>query len=374
MKIQLNLSPLEEGDIKLKRPVIISGPCSAESEEQVMETCTQLAATGHVQILRAGIWKPRTRPNSFEGIGSIGLKWLKQAGKETGLPVCVEVANVKHVYESLRMGIDILWIGARTTVNPFAVQEIADALQGVDIPVIVKNPINPDLALWIGALERLNNAGINKLAALHRGFSFYGEAKYRNKPQWEIPIELMRRVPNLPVFCDPSHICGRRDILQEVSQKALDLNFDGIMLESHIQPSKALSDAKQQVTPDHFKEIIDSLVLRDPKVTDAMLQHTLENLREEIDQIDQEVVSTLAKRMLVAEEIGRVKKQNGIKILQPSRWEEIIEKRTAAGEAQGLSPAFTKAMYNAIHNESIRHQTMVMNQQGSSNEEEVAKA
>lgn len=364
MDINLNIAPLYEGEMSFNRPVIISGPCSAESEEQVMETCRRLAKH-KVDILRAGIWKPRTRPNCFEGIGSPALKWLKQAGQETGLPVTVEVANVKHVYEALRMGIDVLWIGARTTVNPFAVQEIADALRGVDIPVMVKNPVNPDLALWIGAMERLNSAGITKLAAIHRGFSSYGETRYRNSPQWDIPIELKRRLPDMPIICDPSHICGRRDILQAVSQKAMDLNFDGLMIESHITPSKALSDAKQQVVPERCGEIIDSLVLRDPSKDDAVLMNTLEDLRDEINTVDAEIVEVLAKRMRIVDEIGRVKKENGIQILQPKRWDELIRNRSDKGLKKGLSNQFMTEVYNSIHTESIRHQTAVMNAKGS---------
>ncbi len=360
MNVQLDIAPLYTGEMSFTRPVVVSGPCSAESEEQVLETCRRLAKY-KVDILRAGIWKPRTRPNCFEGIGSVGLKWLKQAGKETGLPVCVEVANVKHVYESLRMGIDILWIGARTTVNPFAVQEIADALRGVDIPVMVKNPVNPDLALWMGALERLNQAGITKLAGIHRGFSTYGKSKYRNNPQWEIPIELKRRIPDLPIICDPSHICGRRDILQDVAQKAMDLNFDGLMIESHINPSKALSDAKQQVVPERCGEIINSLVLRDQSKDDAVLLNTLEDLRTEIDQVDNEIIEIMGKRMKIAQEIGRVKKENGIQILQPTRWDHIIQHRSEQGEKHGLTGQFMTEVYNSIHTESIRHQTKVMN-------------
>lgn len=366
MEVKLNITPMEEWGFGFSRkePLLISGPCSAETEEQVLETCRRLSKQ-KVHLLRAGIWKPRTRPNSFEGIGSPALKWLKAASKETGIPVTCEVANTKHVFEALRMGVDVMWIGARTTVNPFAVQEIANALEGVDIPVIVKNPINPDLKLWIGALERLNKAGITKLAALHRGFSSYGKTRYRNTPLWEIPIELMRQIPELPVICDPSHICGRRDILQEVSQKAMDLNFDGIMLESHINPSKALSDAKQQVVPERYGEIVDSLVIRKTSTDDVMFQHNLEDLRESIDGKDKEVISLLAERMGIAEQIGDYKRENNITILQPSRWDELIRGRVEAGKEVGLSEQFMQDLYNAIHNESIRHQTKVMNAIGN---------
>lgn len=363
MDIQLNITPLSDWGFQFPadQPLIISGPCSAETEEQVMDTCVDLAKHGRVNMLRAGIWKPRTRPNCFEGIGSIGLKWIKEAGKATNLPVTVEVANVKHVYEALRMGIDVLWIGARTTVNPFSVQEIADALQGVDIPVMVKNPVNPDLALWMGAFERLNKAGINKLAAIHRGFSSHEKSKYRNRPQWEIPIEFMRQLPNVPVICDPSHICGRRDLLQTVAQKAMDLSFDGLMIESHNNPSKALSDAEQQVTPAAFGALIDSLVLRNETSTDPTFLHNLEDLREMIDNADRELVALLTKRMKISEKIGEYKRNNNIKILQADRWDEIIRQRSEIGTQQGLSAEFMFEWLNAIHKESIRHQGNVMN-------------
>lgn len=362
MQVKLNITPMEDWGLGLSRkePLLISGPCSAETEEQVLETALRLKKQ-KIHLLRAGIWKPRTRPNSFEGIGSPALKWLKKASKETGLPITCEVANVKHVYEALRMGVDILWLGARTTVNPFAVQEIANALVDVDIPVMVKNPVNPDLALWIGALERLNGAGITKLAAIHRGFSSHSQTRYRNIPLWEIPIEMMRRIPELPMICDPSHICGRRDILQEVSQKAMDLNFDGIMLESHINPAKALSDAKQQVVPERYGEIVDSLVIRKTSTDNVMVQHTLDDLRELIDGKDQEVISILVERMGIAERIGDYKRENGITILQPARWDELIRSRVEKGEKLGLSEQFMQDLYNAVHNESIRHQTKVMN-------------
>lgn len=358
----LQLTPLNNWGYSFNNPLLIAGPCSAESEEQVLETCTELAQTKKVNILRAGIWKPRTRPNCFEGIGSIGLEWLKKAGKATGLPVTVEVANVKHVYEALRMGIDILWIGARTTVNPFSVQEIADALKGVDIPVLVKNPVNPDLALWIGAFERLNQAGITKLAAIHRGFSHHGEKIYRNRPQWEIPIELMRKLPDLPIICDPSHICGRRDLLVNVAQKALDLNFDGLMIESHINPSKALSDAEQQVTPKRYAELINELILRDPTTNNVNFTTSLEVLRENINNLDHDIIRLIAKRMKIAEEIGTVKKINKVTILQPNRWDEIIIDRTNVGIKEGLTNDFLLDFLNAIHKESIRHQNTIMNE------------
>ena len=294
MNKELNIKPVKGWGFNFRRPLTIAGPCSAETEEQVHETAKRLSKYP-VDVLRAGIWKPRTRPNSFEGVGSVGLKWLKDAGFDNNLPVAVEVANVKHVYEALRAGIDILWIGARTTVNPFAVQEICDALQGVDIPVLVKNPINPDMELWIGAFERLNRAGITKMAAIHRGFSTHEKTKYRNIPRWNIPIELKRRYPDLNVICDPSHICGNRELLREVAQTALDIGFDGIHLESHINPDKALSDAKQQVTPEVFGEIIESLVVRENIDQHLEMEDQLDNLRAQIDSMDKYLLQLLSQ-------------------------------------------------------------------------------
>ena len=357
---KMDLIPMSEWGLGLGDTMNISGPCSAETAEQVMETA-QGVSQHEVNVLRAGIWKPRTRPNSFEGVGSVGLKWLKDAGDATGKPVCTEVANVKHVYEALRTGIDILWVGARTTTNPFAVQEIADALEGVNIPVMVKNPVNPDLELWIGAMERLYKAGINKIAAIHRGFSTYGPSKYRNDPQWEIPIELRRRMPALPIICDPSHISGKRELLQPVSQKALDLNFDGLMIESHPNPDKALSDARQQVTPARLGEILESLVHRNPNSADPQLSNKLEMFRERIDEIDESLIRMLADRMDVVKKIGQFKKDNNITILQTSRWNEIIQERLALSSPLGISNDIMVEILQMIHKESIRQQTAVMN-------------
>jgi chorismate mutase len=361
MGINLNLEPLNLCGECLKRPVIIAGPCSAESEEQVLETARQLVKHG-IKIYRAGIWKPRTRPNAFEGVGSEGLKWLRRVKEETGMLTTTEVANVKHVYEALKNGIDILWIGARTTANPFAVQDIADALKGVDIPVLVKNPVNPDVELWIGALERINNAGIKQLMAIHRGFSIYDKTLFRNDPQWQIPIELRRRVPELPIITDPSHICGNRQLLYDVSQKAMDLNFDGLIIESHINPDKALSDAKQQITPDTLAELVGRLVLRE---ADAGFQAslTLAELREQIDKLDDKLLNLFEKRMKVVEEIGRQKKVNNLTILQTKRWDDILRKRISLGSRKGLSEEFIQKVFRAIHQESINHQTVVMNTQ-----------
>lgn len=360
MTLNLQLKEPFTRDLKDGKPFIISGPCSAETEEQVHETVKRLAKQ-NVDAIRAGIWKPRTRPNSFEGIGTEGLKWLKDACKEVNLPCAVEVANAKHVYESLKFGIDILWIGARTTVNPFAVQEIADALQGVDVPVMIKNPVNPDLELWIGAIERVHKAGIRKIAAIHRGFSSYEKSKYRNKPYWEIPIELKRRINDIPLICDPSHICGTREHLHTVCQKAMDLNFDGLIIESHRDPSQAWSDAAQQLTPEALGEMINSLVLRKLSTDDKEFNIHLDDLRSKIDRIDNEIMEILSHRMDIVKEIGICKKENNITILQPNRWDEIIKKSIEKGSKLGLSEQVITDIFQAIHNESIRKQTAVMN-------------
>jgi chorismate mutase len=344
-----------------KRPVVVSGPCSAETEEQLISTCEAVAKTGKVDILRAGIWKPRTRPNSFEGVGAEGLKWLMKAKKKTGLPVSVEVANFNHVFESLKHDIDILWIGARTTVNPFSVQEIADALKGTDATVFVKNPINADLELWTGALERLHKAGITKLGMIHRGFAQHGKSIYRNEPKWQLAVEMKRRFPEIPILCDPSHICGNRELLQSVSQQAMDMDFDGLMIESHINPDEAWSDKNQQVTPEALDEILSSLIVRRVEVPDEELSTKLALLRNQIDIIDNDLLELLGERMKVAEDIGEVKKEKGVTILQTNRWEEIIEKASINGELKGLSKKFMIRYLNAIHQESIDHQNEVMN-------------
>jgi len=341
--------------------VIVSGPCSAETEEQTLETCRKVAATGKVDILRAGIWKPRTRPNSFEGIGTEGLKWMSKAKKETGLPISVEVANFNHVFEALKAGVDILWIGARTTVNPFSVQEIANALEGTDATVFVKNPINADLELWTGALERLNKAGIEKLGMIHRGFAQHGNSIYRNEPKWQLAVEMKLRFPDIPMLCDPSHIAGNRELLQSISQQALDMDYAGLMIESHIDPDNAWSDKKQQVTPDRLDEMLAEFTVRRPDVPDVELNMKLDNLRRQIDMVDDDLLELLGKRMKIAEDIGEVKKEKGVTILQTSRWEEIIEKASAKGELQGLSKKFMIRYLNAIHQESIDHQNEIMN-------------
>jgi chorismate mutase len=344
-----------------KRPLIISGPCSAETEEQVLETATRLAKTGKVDMIRAGIWKPRTRPGSFEGIGTKGLPWLQQARKITGLPVTVEVATGKQVEDALHFDVDVLWIGARTTVNPFSVQEVADALRGADVPVLIKNPINPDLELWTGAVERVAKAGIKQIGLIHRGFSSYGNTEYRNAPMWHLAIEMKRRNPEMMMINDPSHISGRRDILLDVAQKAIDLDFDGLIIESHIDPDKAWSDAKQQITPERLAELLDSIKWRHETTTEKEFITALEKLREQINHIDDELMQLLGQRMKIADKIGTYKKDNNITILQTNRWNSILERAFVKGEKLGLSKEFITKYYDAVHMESINHQNKIMN-------------
>ena len=344
------------------KPLIIAGPCSAETEEQLLVTARQLAQTGKVSALRAGIWKPRTRPGEFEGIGSIGLEWLKRAKEETGLPTTVEVANAKHVEEALAAGVDILWVGARSTVNPFTVQEIADALKGVDIPVMVKNPVNPDLSLWIGALERINGAGITKLAAIQRGFSSFEKSAFRNEPMWELAIQLKTQCPELPIICDPSHICGNRELIPYISQKALDLDMQGLLIESHLDPSVAWTDAKQQVTPAALSDLIDHLTLRHADPQNPVVSDKLAELRKQIDKLDDQIIQKLAERMKIVEKIGEYKRDNDITILQVNRWDEIMHKRADFAKALKLDLDFTSKLLELIHNESIRKQTEIMNE------------
>ncbi|TWR25371.1 3-deoxy-7-phosphoheptulonate synthase [Mucilaginibacter achroorhodeus] len=363
MKLNLNIQPLntwinKEG----KQPLLIAGPCSAETEDQLVATAHLLAKTGKVSALRAGIWKPRTRPGEFEGIGSIGLEWLKRAKEETGLPTAVEVATAKHVEEALAAGVDILWVGARSTANPFTVQEIADALKGIDVPVMVKNPVNPDLSLWVGALERINNAGITKLAAIHRGFSSYEKSAFRNEPMWDVAISLKTLVPELPIINDPSHITGNRDLIGYISQKAIDLDMQGLMIESHIDPTVAWTDAKQQVTPAALSDIIDNLALRKAEVKNTEVKDKLAELRAQIDKIDDLIIQKVAERMTIAEQIGKYKKDNNITILQVNRWEEILKKTTDYGKALKLSPEFTEKLLELVHTESIRRQGLILNE------------
>lgn len=339
-----------------ERLTVIAGPCSAETEEQVMSTAMQLAAKG-CHIFRAGAWKPRTKPGGFEGHGEKALPWLKRVKETTGMLVGIEVATPEHVELALKYGIDILWIGARTSANPFAVQAIADSLRGIDIPVLVKNPVNPDLELWIGAMERINQAGIKRLAAIHRGFSSYDKKIYRNLPMWQIPIELRRRVPDLPIFCDPSHIGGRRELIAPLCQQAMDLGFDGLIIESHCDPDKAWSDAKQQVTPDVLDYILSLLVIRDETAT----TEGITNLRRQIDEIDNQLMEMLTKRMRVCREIGQYKKEHNMTVLQTSRYNEILDKRGSQGSLCGMDPAFVKTVFEAIHEESVRQQMEIVN-------------
>ena len=351
MKIESILLP----GIDDKRPLIISGPCSAETEEQVMQAARELAARG-VKIFRAGIWKPRTKPGGFEGVGIPGLKWLQRVKEETGMYVATEVATEKHVYEALKHGIDMLWIGARTTANPFAVQEIADTLQGVDMPVFVKNPVNADLELWVGAFERLNNAGITRLGAIHRGFSTADKNIYRNLPQWHIPIELKRRFPDLPIICDPSHIGGSRQLIKTISQQAMDLNFKGLIIESHCSPDDAWSDSSQQVTPEELTKILDSLIIRET----TQSTEDLSDLRTQIDELDNSLLELLSKRMRVSREIGTYKIEHKMPILQTVRYDEILTNRIDQAEKMDMSGAFAKKFLEAIHEESVRQQMVIM--------------
>ncbi len=354
--MELELEPLRLPGVEAKRPIVIAGPCSAETEEQVVDTATQLAAKG-IRIFRAGIWKPRTKPGGFEGVGAVGLPWLQRVQKELGMLVSTEVATPRHVEAALEAGVDILWIGARTVANPFAMQELADSLRGADVPVLVKNPVNPDLELWIGGLERINGAGIKRLGVIHRGFSSYDKRIYRNLPMWHIPIELRRRIPHLPIFGDPSHIGGVRELVAPLSQQAMDLGFAGLIVESHCTPDSAWSDAKQQVTPDVLDFILDKLIIRDIKQT----TESLETLRRQIDEIDNSVIELLAKRMRISREIGQYKREHNMTVVQTGRYTEILDKRGVQGVLCGMSGDFMKTIFEAIHEESVRQQIDVMN-------------
>ncbi len=353
--MELDLEPLRLPSDN-ERPFVIAGPCSAETEEQVMKTAFQLASKG-CHNFRAGIWKPRTKPGGFEGHGEKALPWLKRVKDETGMLITTEVATPEHVELALKYGLDMLWIGARTTANPFAMQAIADSLKGVDIPVLVKNPVNPDLELWIGALERLNNAGIKRLGAIHRGFSSYDKSMYRNLPMWQIPIELRRRIPQLPIVCDPSHIGGRRDLIAPLCQQAMDLGCDGLIVESHCDPDSAWSDAKQQVTPDVLDYILSLIVVRSEKVS----TEGISQLRKQIDQLDNQVMDILSKRMRVCREIGQYKKEHNMTVLQAQRYNEILDKRGAQGTLYGMDSDFIKKVFEAIHEESVRQQMDIIN-------------
>ena len=362
--MQSEIKPMKETiqEIWNKRPLIISGPCSAETEEQVVETATRLAKTGKIDALRAGIWKPRTKPGMFEGIGVKGLPWLVEARKISGLPIAVEVATAKHVDMALQFDIDILWIGARTTVNPFSVQEVCDALRGVDVPVLIKNPINPDVELWCGGIERLQKAGVKRIGMIHRGFSNYGNTEFRNAPMWHLPIEMKRRFPEMLIVCDPSHICGNRTGLQDIAQKSIDLDFGGLMIETHIDPDKAWSDAKQQITPERLAEILGELIWRTENSDEKEFITALAKLREQINQVDDELMALIGQRMKIADRIGEYKRENNITILQTNRWNEILAKAFKKGAKLGLSKDFITKYFDAVHMESISHQNKIMNE------------
>lgn len=358
----MNIASLNTWITKNNEPLLIAGPCGAETREQILETAKQISEIPGIQLFRSGIWKPRTRPNSFEGVGEQGLLWLKEVKEKYNLKTTVEVANAHHAELALKHSVDVLWIGARTTVNPFSVQEIADAIKGVDIPVMIKNPIHVDLQLWMGAIERINNAGINKIAAVHRGFHpASGGSKYRNKPMWEIAIELKTLLPNLPIICDPSHISGKRDLIQSVAQKALNLGMNGLMIESHIDPAKALSDAEQQLTPHDLKELLSKLTFPKTISTDAEFTNKLNNFRQIIDEIDEELINILRKRISVIEDIGLYKKDHNITVFQLERWQEILRTRSQLAEKLGLSRNHIEKLCQLLHDESIRVQNEVMN-------------
>lgn len=354
--MELDLLPLNLPSDN-ERPLVIAGPCSAESEEQVIKTAHELALKG-CHNFRAGIWKPRTKPGGFEGQGEKALPWLQRVKKETGMLVSTEVAKPEHIELCLKYGIDILWIGARTTANPFAMQDLADALRGVNIPVFVKNPVNPDLELWIGAMERINQAGIKRMAAIHRGFSSFDKKFYRNQPMWQIPMELHRRIPNLPIICDPSHIGGRRELIAPLCQQAMDLDFDGLIVESHCSPDEAWSDAKQQITPEVLDYILSLLIIRDEHAT----TESISILRKQVDELDNELMNLLAKRMRVCREIGKYKKEHNMTVFQASRYSEILDKRGAQGSLLGMSPEFIAQVFEHVHEESVRQQVEIINQ------------
>lgn len=360
MGLELDIKPIKEWLPKLDNPLLIAGPCSLETEEQTLDTARQLAKDPRVFVFRGGVWKPRTRPGSFEGIGTVGLEWLKTVKQETGLLVGTEVANAQHVEEALKADLDVLWIGARSTASPFVVQEIADVLEGTDKVVMVKNPVNPDTQLWMGAFERLYKAGITKMVGIHRGFTPFRETKYRNYPNWKTFIELRRLMPNMPVICDPSHIAGKREYLHEVSQKAFDMGMDGLMIESHRDPSCALSDAAQQLTPADLFKLLDKLVIRSEKVDNKQFEDQLEMLRSRIDTLDTELLEILSSRVEVSRQIGQYKKDNNVTALQMSRWTELMNKRIATGEKLNLNRTFVQILFQLIHEDSVRMQTEIM--------------
>ncbi len=356
----MKIEPLKNWEADLKKPILIAGPCSAETEDQLLETSKRIKDVG-IKIIRAGIWKPRTRPNNFEGIGEEALRWIQNVKKETGLKFAIEVATPKHVYEAIKHNVDMLWIGARSTTNPFTVQEIAEALRGADLPVMVKNPINPDLALWLGAIERISNVGITKIGAIHRGFSSFKQSKYRNLPMWQIPLELKRQFNSIPLICDPSHISGNRDYIFELSQNAMDLDYDGLIIETHRDPENAWSDAAQQITPEILGTMIKNLKFRKPTSKDRDFITVLGELREEIDQTDKELFEILAQRMSIVEKMGLYKKKNNVTVFQRKRWQEISESRNKWAKDLGLNPEFVWDLFKLIHDASIRRQEYIMN-------------
>ncbi len=358
MKIELNITPIENNLENPNWPLLIAGPCSAESEEQMVDTAKKLKASKRISYFRAGVWKPRTRPGMFEGVGEIGLKWMQTVKEETGLPTACEIATPEHAELALKYGIDMLWVGARTSVNPFAVQDIADCIKGTNVAVLVKNPVNPDLQLWIGALERINGAGITRLAAIHRGFSSYEKIAFRNDPMWKIAIELKTICPNLPIINDPSHIAGIRELVPLIAQKALNLDMDGLMVEVHNNPAIAKSDAKQQLLPEDYAQMIYDLQLREVSATSMKLEPTeLEIYRQEIDLIDELIIQKLARRMELSRKIGQYKKDHSLMVLQMDRWEQILQNRVAMGSAMNINPKFMKMFLEMLHEESINLQT-----------------
>src|SRR5210317_348567 len=363
MTLKLDINPIKSWLPNINNPLLISGPCSLETEEQTLETAKLLAKDHRVFVFRGGVWKPRTRPGSFEGVGSVGLKWLQLVKKETGLPVGTEVANAQHTEEALKAGIDVLWIGARSTASPFVVQEIADVVKGTDAVVMVKNPVNPDVQLWMGAIERINQAGIKNVVGIHRGFTPFRQTKYRNYPNWKTFIELKRLLPNLPVICDPSHIAGKREYLYEISQKAFDMGMEGLMLESHIDPSCALSDAAQQLTPSDLGKLLDKLIIRHENTNNPDFENQLDVLRNRIDAIDSEILETLSSRTEIVKQIGKYKKDNNVTALQINRWTQLMENRVNLGKNLDLNETFVKILFQLIHEDSVRMQTEIMDKE-----------
>jgi len=363
MTVKLEINPIKSWLPKLDNPLLISGPCSLESEEQAMETAKLLAQDKRVFVYRGGVWKPRTRPGSFEGVGSIGLKWLQNVREETGLPVGTEVANAQHTEEALKAGLDVIWIGARSTASPFVVQEIADVVKGSDAVVMIKNPVNPDVQLWMGAIERISQAGIKNIVAIHRGFTPFRETKYRNYPNWKTVIELKRKMPNVPIICDPSHIAGTREYLLEISQKAFDMGMEGLMIESHRDPSCAMSDASQQLTPADLGKLLDKLVIRHENANNPDFENQLDVLRNRIDAIDTELLETLASRVEIVKQIGQYKRDNNVTALQINRWTQLMDNRVALGQTMDLNDTFVKILFQLIHEDSVRMQTEIMDKE-----------